>query len=142
MVGDGEVGRRASEPPDLAGTHRLRMAADLNKDPKLPFEDASFDVVTCTVSIDYFTKPLAVVAEVARILRKGGTFSLVISNRLFFSKAVALWTGKDDEEHIFTVGSYLHYGAKGALSPPAAIDLRPPPRGKTDPLYAVFATRV
>ena len=60
----------------------------------------------------------------------------------FFSKAVALWTGKDDDEHIYTVGGYLHYGGNGLLSEPAAVDLRPQPRGKTDPLYAIYARRL
>jgi len=67
---------------------------DLNKQPKLPYADAAFDVVTCTVSIDYLTKPLEVMAEAARVLRPGGVVAIVFSDRLFFSKAVALWTGK------------------------------------------------
>ena len=118
-----------------------RVVRDLNRDATLPYADGSFDAITCTVSIDYLTSPLKVVAEAARVLRPGGTLALVISNRLFFSKAVALWTGKDDDEHIYTVGGYLHYGGKGLLSEPAALDLRPPPRGKTDPLYAIYAVR-
>ena len=118
------------------------IVRDLNKQPSLPYKDASFDVVTCTVSIDYLTSPVMVMAEVARVLRPGGVVALIISNRLFFSKAIALWTGKDDLEHIYTVGGYLHYGGADKLNEPAAVDLRPPPRGKTDPLYAIYATRV
>ena len=118
-----------------------RTVRDLNKQPALPYADGSFDVVTCTVSIDYLTSPLKVVAEAARVLRPGGVLALVISNRLFFSKAVALWTGKDDEEHIYTVGGYMHYGGGRLLSEPAAVDLRPTRGKKEDPLYTVFATR-
>lgn len=33
---------------------------DLNVDPTFPFEDGSFDVVTCVVSVDYLNKPLEV----------------------------------------------------------------------------------
>lgn len=33
---------------------------DLNVDPKFPFEDSSFDVVTCVVSVDYLNKPIEV----------------------------------------------------------------------------------
>lgn len=33
-------------------------------DPKLPFPDESFDVVTCVVSVDYLNKPLEVFKEV------------------------------------------------------------------------------
>ncbi len=32
-------------------------------DPKLPFPDESFDVVTCVVSVDYLTRPLEVFKE-------------------------------------------------------------------------------
>ena len=117
-----------------------RTLRDLNKEPKLPYEDQSFDAITCTVSIDYLTAPLKVVAEAARVLRPGGTLALVISNRLFFSKAVALWTGKDDDEHIYTVGGYIHYGSP-LLTEPSAVDLRPARGKKDDPLYAIFATR-
>ena len=83
------------------------IVRDLNRQSKLPYDDETFDAVTCTVSIDYLTSPLLVIAEAARVLRPGGTVALVISNRLFFSKAVALWTGKDDLEHIYTVGTLL-----------------------------------
>ena len=48
--------------------------------------------------------------------------AFVFSNRLFFSKAVALWTGKDDLEHVYTVGSYVHYGAGGATPQPSPED--------------------
>ena len=33
------------------------VVRDLNADPKLPYEDNEFDVVTNTVSVDYLTKP-------------------------------------------------------------------------------------
>ena len=44
------------------------VVKDLNVDPRLPFEDNSFDVVTNVVSIDYLTQPLQVCKEVARVL--------------------------------------------------------------------------
>ena len=31
---------------------------DLNKDPKLPYEDDTFDVITNVVSVDYLNKPI------------------------------------------------------------------------------------
>jgi SAM-dependent methyltransferase len=117
------------------------VVRDLNKTPKLPYDDGAFDVVTCTVSIDYLTAPVQVMSEVARVLRPGGSVALLFSDRLFFSKAVALWTGKDDEDHIYTVGGYLHYGGRGRLGEPAARELRPKKKGQ-DPLYAVYASRV
>ncbi len=38
---------------------------DLNIEPKLPYGDAEFDVVTCVVSVDYLNKPLEIFREVA-----------------------------------------------------------------------------
>ena len=49
---------------------------DLNVDPKFPFEDSSFDVVTCVVSVDYLNKPLEVRARLrARGSMGGGSVS-------------------------------------------------------------------
>ena len=42
---------------------------DLNKDPRLPFDNASFDVVTNSLSVDYLTSPLEVFREMHRVLR-------------------------------------------------------------------------
>lgn len=43
----------------------------------LPFEDASFDLVTCRIAPHHFPDIPAFVAEVWRVLRPGGTFALV-----------------------------------------------------------------
>lgn len=57
------------------------VVKDLNNDPTFPFEDASFDKVTCVVSIDYLNKPLEVVKEIGRVLRPGGEAIISMSNR-------------------------------------------------------------
>lgn len=59
---------------------------DLNANPKLPYPDDSFHVVLCQLSIDYLTKPLAVLKEVGRVLQPGGSVHVIFSNRLFLSK--------------------------------------------------------
>mmetsp|Transcript_17847 Transcript_17847/g.36277 ORF Transcript_17847/g.36277 Transcript_17847/m.36277 type:complete len:278 (-) Transcript_17847:43-876(-) len=142
----GRVAGLGMNAEELAANKQLSewVVRDLNKQPVLPFADSSFDAVTCTVSIDYLTQPLAVMREVARVLRPGGRVAILISNRLFFSKAVALWTGKDDLEHISTVGAYIHYGAGASMSDPRAIDLSRVKRGKTvgDPLYAIVSSKL
>ena len=40
------------------------LVHDLNLDPSLPFPDASFDAVTCCVSVDYLIRPLEVFPRV------------------------------------------------------------------------------
>ncbi|HWV35396.1 MAG TPA: methyltransferase domain-containing protein [Thermomicrobiales bacterium] len=45
----------------------------------LPFDDASFDLVTCRIAPHHFPDPAAFVQEVARVLRAGGRFALVDS---------------------------------------------------------------
>ena len=37
---------------------------DLNADPRLPFDDATFDAATCCVSVDYLVRPVEVFADV------------------------------------------------------------------------------
>jgi hypothetical protein len=62
VVGLGMNSYELSQNPKLDSF----IVKDLNKDPTLPFEDASFDKVTCAVSIDYLNKPLEVMKEVGR----------------------------------------------------------------------------
>ena len=75
------------------------VVRNLNDDPTLPFEDATFDAVTCCVSVDYLTRPLEVFAEVARVLRPGGVFVCTFSNRCFPTKAIRGWLSTDDRGH-------------------------------------------
>lgn len=87
------------------------VAHDLNKNPALPFDDNSFDVVTNAVSIDYLTHPLAVCKEISRVLKPGGAAMFSLSNRCFPSKAVNVWLRTNDLEHVFIVGAYFHYAS-------------------------------
>ena len=57
---------------------------NLNVDPTLPYADASFDAVTCVVSVDYLNKPLDVFKEVCRVLAVASSSSQ--SNRCFPSR--------------------------------------------------------
>jgi len=114
------------------------LVKDLNVDPTLPFADAAFDAVACCVSVDYLTRPLAVFAEVARVLRDGGRFVCTFSNRCFPTKAIRGWLSTDDEGHCAIVATYFE-STDGFDAP--TVQLRNP-GARGDPLYAVFARRL
>jgi len=108
---------------------------DLNQRPQLPFEDASFDTVTCCVSVDYLTAPLEVFDEVARVLRPGGVFACTFSNRCFPTKAIRGWLASDDEQHCALVAEYFRRSP--GFETPQARHCNPGAIG--DPLFAVWA---
>jgi SAM-dependent methyltransferase len=80
---------------------------DLNRDPRLPFPDDSFDAVACAVSVQYLVHPHEVFGDVRRVLVPDGPVVVSFSNRCFPTKAVALWLGTDDGEHRRVVRAYL-----------------------------------
>ena len=57
-------------------------------DPRLPYEDNSFDIITNAVSVDYLAKPLEVFKEMHRVLKPGGRAIMSFSNRCFPTKGV------------------------------------------------------
>lgn len=112
---------------------------DLNADPRLPYEDNSFDVITNCVSVDYLTRPLEVFKEMHRCLKPGGKAIMSFSNRCFPTKAITIWTQTGDVDHVWIVGAYFHYGVPGGFSDPIAQDISP---GKgSDPMYVVYASK-
>lgn len=114
------------------------VVRDLNVGPVLPFEDASFDAVTCCVSVDYLIKPLDVFGEVARVLRPGGVFACVFSNRCFPTKAIRGWLSTDDAGRCHIVATYFR--SAGRFTDPVVE--RRNPGARSDPLYAVWARRL
>ena len=85
---------------------------DLNVNPKLPYEDDSFDFVCNVVSVDYLIKPREIFEEMNRVLRPGGKAIMSFSNRCFPTKAIGIWTQTDDAGHLWIVGSYFKFGGK------------------------------
>lgn len=69
----------------------------------LPFEDDSFDLVTCRIAPHHFPSPDAFVGEVARVLTAGGTFAMV-DNMVPTDTDVAAtyndWERRRDPSHI------------------------------------------
>jgi len=134
VVGLGMNEKELSANPQL-NSYYVR---DLNANPVLPFDDESFDKVTCVVSIDYLNKPQQIFKEVGRVLRPGGEFICALSNRCFPTKAFRIWLMTSDLEHIFIVGSFFHYS--GLFEPAECVDISPNP-GRSDPLFVVKAAK-
>jgi SAM-dependent methyltransferase len=134
LVGLGLNAEEMADNPDLDEY----VVHDLNADPRLPFAADYFDGAVVTVSIQYLTQPLAVFAEVRRVLKPGGPFVVLFSNRMFPTKAVRIWQVLRDERRAELVRAYFHY-AEG-YEEPVFHDLSPNP-GISDPLYAVCARK-
>jgi SAM-dependent methyltransferase len=136
---------------ELAANPRLDggVVHDLNREPRLPFADTVFDAVLCTLSVDYLTRPVEVFAEVARVLRPGGLFLVVFSNRFFPPKVVRIWREADEEERITLVREY--FARCGGFTEPRLFLSRGKPRPAddryaglgipSDPVVALFADR-
>ena len=120
---------------------------DLNAIPKLPFPNRTFDAVLCTVSIDYMVHPVAVFRDVARILKPGGLFLVIFSNRYFQAKVVKIWRHLSEEERIGFVQRLFEDSEQ--FEEPQYFVSRGMPRPRddkyaqlgipSDPVYAVYA---
>ncbi len=108
-IGYAEIIGHGMNEAELAANPRLgrRFVQDLNNDPRLPLDDDSIDAAMICVSVQYLQHPVAVLREVARVLRPGGPVVISFSNRCFWTKAVAIWRGLDDAGHARLVELYL-----------------------------------
>ena len=124
---------------ELEQNQRLtsRLVHNLNLEPKLPFEDGVFDAAIVSVSVQYLTKPVEVFAEVGRVLKPGAPFAVAYSNRLFPTKAVAIWRALGDREHADLIG--LYFRLSGAFERPEAFNVSPGPG--SDPMYVVVGRK-
>jgi SAM-dependent methyltransferase len=138
-------------PEELNRNKRLTRAVihDLNENPVLPFDDASFDAVICTVSVEYLTKPVAVFKDVGRILRPGGCFAATFSNRWFPPKAVNVWQQIHEFERLGLVSEYFLLSGPFRDIHTYSVQGRPRPEGDkyygelsvSDPVFGVWAYR-
>jgi SAM-dependent methyltransferase len=129
------LGLNADEMADNPQLTRF-IVHDVNREPRLPFGDGEFDGAMCAVSIQYVTHPVLLFREVHRVLRPGAPFVVSFSNRCFPTKAVAVWLGTSDEQHVALVRAY--FDAATGWVDVMAEDRSP---GGGDPLYVVRARR-
>jgi SAM-dependent methyltransferase len=131
VVGLGLNAEEMADNPQLTAA----LVHDVNRDPRLPFGDGEFDGAMCAVSIQYVIHPRRLFGEVRRVLRPGAPFVVSFSNRCFPTKAVAVWLGTSDQQHLLLVRSYFE-GAGGWTD---VKDEDHSPGEDGDPLYAVWA---
>lgn len=130
-----EVVGHGMNAEELAANPRLDrwFVQDLNRDPVLPLGDGSFDAALCCVGVQYLQQPVAVFAEVRRMLVPGAPFVVSFSNRCFPTKAVAIWRSLDTGGHAALVRLYLERAGFGQVAAEVLADGR-----AGDPLVAVI----
>ncbi len=122
---------------------------DLNRVPRLPYPDAAFDAVLCTVSVEYLTRPRAVFADVARVLTPGGIFIVTFSDRWFPTKAIRIWKELHPFERMGLVLELFHQAERFASLATFSSRGRPRPANDkyadrmafSDPVFGVWGRR-
>jgi SAM-dependent methyltransferase len=112
---------------------------NVNRQPSLPFDDESFDGAVMTVSVQYLTRPFEVFADVARVLRSGSPFIVTFSNRMFPTKAIALWQVAGEEQRAEIVKTY--FAEAQTFENIEVIDHSQRPGVPSDPIWAVVGYR-
>jgi SAM-dependent methyltransferase len=134
---------------ELEANQRLDkiIVQDINQQQTLPFDSASFDIVICSLSIEYLTSPADTFREIARILRPHGRFIVSFSNRCFPTKAVRVWNNLHDFERIGLVMEHFITSAGfGSINTCSYRGLPRPVDDRhdlplSDPVYLVWADR-
>ena len=134
----GRVAGLGMNAQELAGNPRLtdHCVHDLNREPELPYADASFDAVLNAVSIQYLTRPAEVFASAARVLRPGGLHAVALSHRCFPTKAIRAWHVLPPRERLAVVRTY--FAIAGGYEEPVLLDRSPE---GADPLWILAARR-
>lgn len=128
---------------ELAANTRLdvRHVQDLNRDARLPWPDGSFDAVLIAVSVQYLVDPVAVFAELGRLLAPGGELIIATSHRCFPSKAVRAFLALPPADRMRLYGECLRRA--GVFEAVELHDRSPAegPEGRPDPLWILTARR-
>lgn len=135
LVGLGMNDVEMSENPQLDEW----VIHNLNADPTMPFDNDSFDAAVVTVSIQYMARPLEIFKDVNRILKPGASFHVIYSNRMFPTKAVAIWQALNDNERARLIESY--FANSGGWDDVRALDISPKQAFYTDPVFVIAAKK-
>lgn len=132
-VAYGHVTGHGMNAEELAANPRLTrwFVQDLNEDPVLPLEKATFDAACLCVSVQYLQRPVEMFRQVARVLRPGAPLIVSFSNRCFPTKAVALWQALTEAGQQRLVAAYMRQAGFAGIGARASV----PAFG--DPLWVV-----
>ncbi|MGV0952112.1 MAG: class I SAM-dependent methyltransferase [Azonexus sp.] len=135
---------------ELSANPRLseRVVQDLIACSALPWRDGNFDCVVNTAAIEYLVRPVEVIAEVERVLRPGGVFAIVFSDRWFPSKAIRIWSEIHPFERLALILSLLQQAGFRDLRSETVRGYQRPQddkyigqRGFSDPLFAAWGRK-
>ena len=77
------------------------------------------------------------------MLKPGGKAIMSFSNRCFPTKAISVWSGTGDADHVYIVGAYYHYSVPDGWTAPAGKDISMKSMfGMGDPMYVVEASKI
>jgi SAM-dependent methyltransferase len=135
-----ELGRVAGlgmNAEELAANRRLDdwVVHDLNREPALPYSDASFDAVLNAVSVQYLVDPVAVFTSILRVLRPRGVSIVAMSHRCFPTKAIRAFHSSSGPQRMELVGRFC---ALAGFDDVQQIDRSPL---GADPLWIVIARK-
>jgi SAM-dependent methyltransferase len=133
------VGLNRAEMEDNPALDEV-VVHNVNLNPRLPFDNEAFDGAVMTVSVQYVTRPTELFADVGRVLKPGAPFVVTFSNRMFPTKAVALWHGANQNQRVAIVKDY--FAASTAFERIETIDRSAPSEPPADPIWAVAGYRV
>lgn len=132
---------------ELTRNKRLNhfFVQNLNENSRLPLEDASFDAVLNTVSVQYLQQPEVVFAEMRRVLKPGGIAIVSFSNRMFPHKAIQAWRDNSESGRVELVKEYFR-ATPGFGEPEAVVNTSAASSifqmfglASADPFYAVIS---
>lgn len=117
---------------DLNKKNGLSRLEKASKSVPPAWEDHRFDVITNVVSIDYLKRPLELTKTAYDLLKPGGAVIYSWSNRMFWTKAVRLWTEASEWQRVLVAASFMRLAGFEEV---AAWEVSEDERG--DPLYVL-----
>lgn len=85
------------------------LVHDLNANGLIPYDDDTFDLMLCSLSVEYLMNPFQIFNEAARILKPGGYLVISFSNRWFEPKSIKIWRELHEFERMGLVLEYFKH---------------------------------